>query len=172
MHYIRTEVIEALTSGGGNVYVTGHSLGGWLSQMFYHNMTSNIYTNRAQRISRVVVFNSIGTAINHSTLIEAAIERNGTEFIQFFVCCDMARLTGENAGFAFPGRSYVITKRLNWIQRAAGITTRYVVAPSNESLSGSSVLLPDYIQIDSHEMNHICGSIERARLYTTVVRRC
>ena len=95
-----------------NIYITGHSLGGWLALESYLAIKgdNSLSAIRRNNINKVVTFNSIGVSQYSETAINQLLRspNNITEIKNYYVCCDIARWAGEDSGFRFPGKSFKI----------------------------------------------------------------
>ena len=115
---VKNYIIGYIKENRKNVYITGHSLGGWLALMAYLELNSNpeysTYSNQmSAKIKRVVTFNSIGISNSDTKLINQYDMMNPDIIRNYYACCDIARWASNDLGFSYPGTSIELILKHN-----------------------------------------------------------
>ena len=188
---LETVFYPILENGNKDVYITGHSLGGWLALQSYRYINDNLSLDNATKVKRVVTFNSVGLAQNHGRRIDYLWRnRNQATVIKnYVVCCDVARWFGHERSFSFPGDTYLINQPHSIIGAEEYVHIHSLAPYSSETLShapsrtyqqviGALILPGDEnrlnafknlsVRIDSH--GRYQGILHHARREVTTIR--
>jgi len=88
--------VMSLGSQGRNVFITGHSLGGNLAVMAYHEII-NLGAATANQVIHVETFNAVGVSRTVANNIQSRGIPN--RVIHHYFCCDFARHLSTHAAF-------------------------------------------------------------------------
>ncbi|GHU79775.1 hypothetical protein AGMMS49992_32160 [Clostridia bacterium] len=115
------EIIPSFMNEDKNIYLTGHSLGGWLALNSYIQISDALSVNSLYRLKSIVTFNTIGISNADMQLVARATDKNThTNITDYYFCCDIARWYGYNAGYNFPGQHKVINEYHDEVGLAEG----------------------------------------------------
>ena len=109
--FVKNYMVGYVNENKKNIYITGHSLGGWLALMSYLELSSNseytAYSNQiSAKIKRVVTFNSIGVSNSDTKLLNQYHIKNPDKILNYYACCDIARWASYDLGFSYPGGNF------------------------------------------------------------------